>query len=52
MQPIQMQLSKNLKIFSEYLAQFLGFTSNILKKKMTLVAYKFSKLLTLKFRVR
>ena len=45
-----MQLSKILKTFSQHFAQLVQSTSdlNILKKKMSLVAYVFSKLPTVK----
>ena len=49
-QPIQMQLSKILKTFSQHFAELLQSTSNFkhLKKQMTLVAYVFLKLPTVK----
>ena len=47
---IQMQLPKMLKAFSEHFAQFVQSTSNFqhFQKKMTLVAFVFSKLPTVK----
>ena len=53
-QPIQMELSKKVKAFSEYFAQFLESLSNFnyFEKKITLVAYVFSKLQTVKCMIR
>ena len=49
-----MLLSKNRKIFSQCFAQFMESASNIkhFEKKMTLAAYVFSKLQTVKSMVR
>ena len=51
---IQMQLSENLKTFSNILLNFLNLHQilNIFKKKMTLVAYVFLKLQIVKVMVR
>ena len=43
-----MQLSKNVKPFSQYFAQVLESTSDFKHKKMSLLAYVFSKLQTVK----
>ena len=53
-QPIEMQLSKNLKTFSQPLTQFQQSTSKFkyFEQNMTLVAYAFSKLRTVKCMVR
>ena len=53
-QPIQMQLSKKNQLILTFLHHFsnLHQISNILKKKMTLIAYVFSKLRTAKYVVR
>ena len=50
-----MQLSRELKIFSEFSSQFLKYASNFRnfeKKKMTVIAYVFPKLQTVKDIVR
>ena len=54
MQPIQMQLSENLKTFSNILLNFWNLHQilNILKTKMILSAYVFSKIKTVKCMVR
>ena len=48
MQTIQMHLSKKQKIFSEFFAAFFEFALNFeyFQKKMTLIAYVFTKLQT------
>ena len=50
----KMQLSKRVKVFFEYIAQFLESISNFkhFEKTMTLVAYVVSKLQNLKVMVR
>ena len=51
---IQMQLSKKQKVFSDFMLYYwnLHETLNILEKKMTLMAYVFPKLRTVKGVVR
>ena len=53
-QPMQMQLSKNEKNFSQFFLHFLNLDTifNILKKKMTLIAFVFRILQIMKDVVR